>query len=176
MIPLSFSLLFSQEVFLFSTCWKQQDPGFQVSHMDTLSIRPEKNGRTFSTHNFLLLPAQGLLSANSSSSPVTKHCHPKGHIKAHSQQVRARAPGTHLQVWKVGPMRTQRLPLRKAHLHLKDSEILSRERRIWGLMRCLNPRFSEESDWALLGWAWAQVQILERIYGKDIIRWEVCFY
>lgn len=118
MIPLSISLLFLEEVFLFST--SQQYPGFQVGHSDTWSIPPEKKGRTFSTHNFPLLPAHGLLSVNSNSSTVTKHSCLKGHIKAYSQQVRERAPRTRPHVWKVGPMKTQRPPLRKAHLHLKD--------------------------------------------------------
>lgn len=167
MIPLSISLLFLEEVFLFST--SQQYPGFQVSHSDTLSIPPEKKGRTFSTHNFPLLPAHGLLSANSNSSTVTKHSCLKGHIKAYSQQVRARAPRTCPHVWKVGPMKTQRPPLRKAHLHLKDF-LLQRNFRqgkddSMGL-GCLNCLFSEESDWALFGWAWAQVQILREFMER----------
>lgn len=149
-----------------------------VSHTDSgyiVRVRKHTHTQNLSHTLFPHLPMGYFLSTP--TVPVTRHCcpnirSPKAHSKADSMQ--DKAPRTCHR----GSIRRQGQPLREAHFHFKHVLLQrnSQEKEQDPMsIGCLKVLFSEESNWALFGWAWSSSNS-HRIYEKDIIRWEVYFY
>lgn len=134
----------------------RQDPGFQVSHTDTSYIPPENKWEPL-PQKFPLLPTHGLFSANGNSLSVTRPC-----SQGYSGWVRDACWPDRWDPWwcraasQRGTLPFWTLPSQRNSQKEKDPTATG----------CLNRRLSKESDWALFGWAWAQVQILREFMDR----------
>lgn len=171
MIVLSISLLFSDwgislfnlpDIILASRSVSNTDSGYIVR------VRKHTHTRTFLTHRFLIYPWVIFCQRKQFLSPGTAaltYPVPKPTARPTACRIRLHERARPADL-KRGIHKEAGRPLREAHFHFKH---------------VLLQRNSQEKDQdpmsigALFGWPWSSSNS-HRIYGKDIIRWEVYFY